>query len=393
MKHTGKLPDIPKTPGPEASRPLTPNLNSFHTLRQRALGSRSPLGAPASFINQQGGVEALFQGAAKGAAKRAKDVMERGEKLGINQAVRDAMGEIRRNMQNLNDTRHTARPGFNNTGDGSAAEAATTAAATALVAMEKRSQQLAGMLEESVASLRAISAAGLEDKAKSLETIEVAAAKVDFVKVHLEDPTLEVPTEVGEAEAGEAEAEVKADEVPAGKGTADGQASPPVLDAPVGETALPSQAKSPEIKSPEVKSPEIKASVARTIPVKKGSSSSQATPPLSAAVTSSEAADAPKQRPSAVPARSSIAQSSFSWMLEPDESTSGGGGGSASGTGNKTASAAASARSPTAATHRKRPSNGVSRERNAFLFGDEGTEAAGPLGKRDDLFSMEQLKR
>ena len=82
-------------------------------------------------------------------------------------------------------------------------------------------------------------------------------------------------------------------------------------------------------------------------------------------------------RPSApIPTRSTLAQSSFSWMLESDESVA--------------------SRTPPSAyktlptQQRKRLSNNASRERNAFLFGEATVEA---FQKADDIFGMEPIQK
>ncbi|KAK5990209.1 TBC1 domain family member 5 [Cladobotryum mycophilum] len=172
MKYTGKVPKVFKNP--EVDDPTSPHPGGLSSLRRRGLGMRSPLKSPTRFIHQQGGVETLFQG-----------VLEKGEKLGINQAVRDAMGEIRRNMQGLNDVRYSPIPPRDILSEERAAKA--------LAAMESRNKQLASFLDESVTNLKAVSMSDLEDKAKSLELIEIAAAKIQFVQILLQDPSMEVP--------------------------------------------------------------------------------------------------------------------------------------------------------------------------------------------------------
>ncbi|EAQ90925.1 hypothetical protein CHGG_02860 [Chaetomium globosum CBS 148.51] len=137
FKYTGKSPANTSVTSPTPSRVPTPSFQKFNSLRQRTLGARAPLSTSARILQQPGGVEALLQGA-------AKNMIERGEKLGINQAVRDAMGEFRRNVQGLQETRSTPNGG------------------------------------------RSL---------KHIEAVEIAAAKVQFVKACLEDPTLALPEE------------------------------------------------------------------------------------------------------------------------------------------------------------------------------------------------------
>lgn len=339
MKYTGKMPVISKSP--EGSRPTTPSFRSFNAFRQRGLGTRSP---PA-FLNQQGGVEALFQGAAKG----ARGMLERGEKLGINQAVRDAMGEIRRNMQGFNESRIAPRSPRQVLSD--------EGAATALAAMEQRNQQLATMLEETVTSLRDVSASNLDDKAKSLELIEIAAAKIQFVKIYLEDSTMEVPVMVSR------DVPMETDEKASTADSVEESKTEVVDDVKISDLNLdddqpakqkgqaPSQPESMDTSDASVVADPLKAGLG-TIP----------------------------ERPAAVPTRSTLAQSSFSWMLEPNEHSA--------------AQSRVASRSPPSGAHKKRPSNNASRERNAFLFGEVTAETEGrdPL-RNDEIFGMEPLRK
>lgn len=73
------------------SRSSTPS-DALTSPRQRLLKTRSPLTSAASFLQQQGGVGELFQGAARG-------LLDQGERLGINKAVRDAVEETKKNVR------------------------------------------------------------------------------------------------------------------------------------------------------------------------------------------------------------------------------------------------------------------------------------------------------
>lgn len=351
MKYTGKMPTT-STPS-DGSRPETPNFRGFNAFRQRGSATRSPLPSPSKFIQQQGGVEALLQGAAKG----AKGVLERGEKLGINQAVRDAVGEIRRNISEARYPSKSPRQVLSEEGP-----------ASGLAALERRNQQLAAMLEETVASLKEISAMNL-DKDKTSELIEVAAAKIQFVKIYLEDPSMEVP----------------------------------VLDSPVSEAQQQNSVLSDaaEISHTEPKSPRDeplvnnqKVDVETLKAAKEDATPEKAAIPLSsdlgtvdsgrdkAAPKPIAALSVPAVRPAApMPTRSSLAQSSFSWMLEPDESSS-------------SSQAPTATKKPATPQHQKKTSHSASREKNAFLFGEVTSEVEGrnPLGT-DEIFGLEPLRK
>lgn len=363
MKYTGKMPDPPSEP-----RPATPESKfTGLSLRSRAQGARSPLTSPARFITQRGGVEALFQGA-------AKNVIERGEKLGINQAVRDAMGEIRRNMQDLRVSSRGTTPitsrhdiftnGLLASPGGRGDERQTVAA------LVQRNKQLALLLGEAISGLQMLAGANFEgDPDKNLETVETAAAKAQFVKIYLEDSSLDLnfdlppPTEQAAApqvviddaepalpvavninEGTSSSLMIAEDEIMTDpEGAGEGASTPKVHSSPSMEGLVSSSPLSPSSKPPESLTP---------------------------------------HRPAPIPTRTTLAQSSFTHMLDaPDLSP-------------QTASVPGSA---TSSTHRstKRPSN-------AFLFGevvgleDPGVVASAQGAKpftSEDIFGLEPLRR
>lgn len=163
-----------------ASRPSTPS--GRLSPRQR-LPRQIP--SPARFLQQQGGVEALFQEAAKG-------VLERGERLGINQALRDAVGEVRKNMQGLQTPRsNSTRSRTSEGARWSLDEGRTIHPSKAdISAMNARNQQLSLMLDAAMADLRAVSVSKESDKEECVKAVDLAIAKVDFVKIYLEDSTM-----------------------------------------------------------------------------------------------------------------------------------------------------------------------------------------------------------
>jgi TBC1 domain family protein 5 len=351
-KYTDKAPTILKSPGGTA-RPTTPSFSRFNSFRQRGLGGKSPLNNPSRYLQQQGGVEALFQGAAKG----AKEVLERSEKLGINQAVRDAVGEIKRNVSNFSEARHVSQS--------PRAIMSQDSARQAFTALERRNKHLARMLDETVDSLKSLSGSSLGDKAKSHELIEVAAAKIQFVKIYLEDSSMDLPTNDPASETSQ-EVPTKGSEV----------LSPPIASAKDSATTETAPSDEANISNLNLSTPLVE--------VDKKTEQSQ---PSSPATTSNgeevKAARVlkPKSvtnpRPSApIPTRSTLAQSSFSWMLEPDQSS-------------PTSTPAIASKSPPV-QHKKRSSNNASRERNAFLFGEVATEQEGQRDS-DEIFGLEQL--
>lgn len=349
MKYTGKLPASSKSP--DGSRPTTPTFRGFNAFRQKSFGAKSPLPGTARFTNQQASVEALFQGAAKG----AKGVLERGEKLGINQAVRDAMGEIRRNMQAFNEARNASQSAQDMlSGD---------SIASTFAAIQERNRHLASMLDETVTSLKTLSASNLDNKTQSLDLIEVAAAKVQFVKIYLEDSTMELPIMVGtDVDEEPMDTDEKAESSTAGR-VPEAVASPTLPDV----TSLHLNESSAHFKKTEPASPNTQEAVVAP-------DDAMAVDPLGV--------DKAPTRPAAIPTRSTLAQSSFSWMLEPNEPAS-----------SSTSPKVSSSKSGPAG-HKKRPSNNASRDKNAFLFGEVTNDSDGrdPLSSRD-IFGMEPIKK
>jgi TBC1 domain family protein 5 len=300
-KYSGRAPSISATD----SRPATP-LEYSLSLKRSFARTKSPLPSPARFLHQQGGIEGLFQGARKG-------VFDRGERLGINQAVRDAVGEVKKNMQGLQASRNNStRRRTSDVTRWSLDEGKAIPASRASVsAINARNKQLARMLEQAMIDLRAASVSPDGDKETYTAAMDLAIAKVEFVKVYLEDSTMPLPEVLSHAE------------------------SPGVTPLPVHEESLQSTLlETPELPTPDSrphtppansKMKSLQASPISDIvpPTREHSTQdapSNATPSINLpADGDTESGSELSIRPKApVPTRSSIAQSSFSWMLEPD---------------------------------------------------------------------------
>ncbi|GAW11211.1 hypothetical protein ANO14919_005530 [Xylariales sp. No.14919] len=348
-KYTGRGPHPPNT-----SRPATPKLAATG-LRQKLAGARSPL-SPSRFRPPPSSVEALFQGA-------AKNVIEQGERLGINQAVRDAMVEIRRNVQEAKSSMRTSKDLFS--------EPRPNTAIQAVAVMDRRNRQLASMLGEPIAALGSLGTTSelSEDKQKELE---VAVAKLQFIKIYLEDSTLALPDEERTQDASTSPklTERKADFEPLSDAVAAIALNTPMMIDPPNATSD----ETPKLTSsaPERDSSKLDASAAE----KTG------TDPLGVE-TSSTVQTLQRPRPP-IPTRSTLAQSSFSWMLEPDVSFQGPTSGSVFG----------SASTPRPDTmHRKRPFANANRERTAFLFGEVPSDGEGNAIREEDIFGMEPIQK
>ncbi|KAI1180121.1 rab-GTPase-TBC domain-containing protein [Nemania sp. FL0916] len=378
MKYTGRAPS-----SSSSSRPTTPRASS--SLRRKFAGTRSPL-SPQRFRPPQGGVEALFQGA-------AKNVLEQGERLGINQAVRDAMVEIRRNVKEAKSSMKTSRDLFS--------EPRPNSAIRAVAAMDRRNHQLASMLDEPITTLTnlGITPESDEDKQRILqEALDVAVAKLQFIKVYLEDSTLALPDDEdpqdGPGPASPKPAERKVDsEPPSDAIAAMALNTPMVLDSPD-----PSGAQTPKPPAPSSLPGENKGKDKDTSKPS-GDADPEAmdtdTDPLGVGASGTAVQTLPRRPQPPIPTRSTLAQSSFSWMLEPDVSSHA----SASvpnlpSTSSSSTSVFGSSGpdSRSKSMHRKRPSANASRERTAFLFGEVPSDANGNAIREEDIFGLEPIR-
>jgi TBC1 domain family protein 5 len=176
------------------------------TPSDRSSRARNSLGSPRNFLPQQGaGIEALIQGA-------AKNVMDRGSQWGVGKALRDAVGEVRKNVEAIQSSGSPGQTTPRSGGREFRKPAQITTGATGtrpglerlqssnamkkIESLERRSRNLAKMLETAVAELwdhqKERSEDGKENK-EAVEALSLAIAKVQFVQVYLEDSSIPLP--------------------------------------------------------------------------------------------------------------------------------------------------------------------------------------------------------
>lgn len=288
-QHTGRTPRRVST---TVERPSTPK-NIREQSASRSPRFPSPFGSPAS-----GTLESVFQDVARGMLTRG------------GQAVRDAMGEVRRNVHTLQTGRSSplarSLPGTSAVGHRTKkSDAPSTIAANVLRrinALEERNKQLAKMLEAAVSDLWEYQKSSTErEKATpedSLESLNVAIAKVQFVQVYLSDTSLMLPPENTQA---------------LGRQRSESQDSTP----PASDAENYQESKQKEEAPPDAdKLGPTSRSNAGTLELDNSKDPFVTVSPPSSAVSalSQEILAAPK--PSLSPShRPSLAQSSFSYML------------------------------------------------------------------------------
>lgn len=158
-------------PGRATPRPLTaqkPLDAARHTFPR--------VKSPAQLIQESGGLEALLQDAAKG-------VYTRGEKWGVNKALRDAVSEVKKNVQDWQTPRLPPKHG----------QPADLIAK--IEALEQRNRSLARTLEDAVTDLweqqRVV--AKKETEETTARSMTMAIAKVQLVQVYLDNSSVPLP--------------------------------------------------------------------------------------------------------------------------------------------------------------------------------------------------------
>lgn len=276
--------------------------------------TRRSIGSPRSFVGQQGaGLEAMLQGA-------AKNVMERGSQWGVGKAIREAVGEVKKNVEAYQSAASSgqstpraggrefrkpahlgptasARPGLDRT--------PSATAIRKVEALERRSRNLAKMLETAVGELWELHRQQAEEQDKkddnaagkqSLEALSLAIAKVQFVQVYLEDSSIPLPEESTEQAASTKAAETLALPPPQSPAPERTSSAPPVTVKPPSELTtvdIPSGATSPT-PSLQPTSPPVAVKPAQLQP---------------------SSTLSPRSRPH-------LTSSNFSWMLGEDSASS-----------------------------------------------------------------------
>jgi TBC1 domain family protein 5 len=198
-----RAPFIEETPPQIHLPPPSPSFGSSRT--------RNGLASPKNFITQQsGGIEGLIQNAAKG-------VLDRGSQWGVGKAIRDAVGEVKKNVEAYQtgaasppvSGQSTPRAGgreyrkpariASDAGVRPSLDRTLSANVVRRVeGLEKRNKGLAKMLESAVGELweyHRQRSENAKENQDALEMLSLAIAKVQFVQVYLEDSSIPLPVD------------------------------------------------------------------------------------------------------------------------------------------------------------------------------------------------------
>jgi TBC1 domain family protein 5 len=270
------------------------------------------------------------------------------------------------------------------------------------------------MLDESVTNLKLLATSGFEgEKEKHVEMVEVAAARIQLVRDCLGDPSLVLPDEELPAlntltistGAETSSPTVALDTTPVVMSSSAVEETRTALSSPdSGKGASP-----PELppNAPQIEQVIDEADDKMDTDLQEDLHEEDTLPPLKSEISDSPPPpittvlpDTPplppqiEKRPNGpIPTRSTLAQSSFAWMLEPDTTSSSLRRPSTS----SSSSTILSGRPPSSSGgstsgHKKRYN--PSRERNAFLFGEVTADGAGDGSfSADHIFGLQPIRK
>lgn len=347
LKHSGKSPASRRK-----SEKSSTNQTKLKTLDSADRGggtskTRNQIESPVRFIRKQG-IDVLLQDAAKA-------VYQQGEKWGVNKAVREAMDEMKRNMQGLQSTSSSPRRSTDSVrwslDEGRHVSDPSTTTSKPLELLEQRNRDLAKILEGALKEMDSLMSNLNENKEAEEDRLATALkhvmTRIGAVKECLEDSRLPMPTieEVGQKSVDDNES--RAVISPDKRRLSDSHRVSKLVDSTLGlEIETPSKDVSPTKKG------ESGTSTATDAP--RISSPTNKVSPSSSSLKGS---------------RPALAESSFAWMLGESDLRS-----------------SFVASFPTPATERRHSRHG----KTGFLFGNSMSErSASPEdGGRGDSLSL-----
>ena len=150
----------------------------------------SPAASPARFASSQKQLETIFQQVSGG-------IQSRTEGWNVSKAVRGAVGEVKRNMNNFQPThsRQSSRdiisPGSGTSKQGVAADMQRLQ--RRLSDLDARNKAMAKMLDTALEELRSSRTSKSEEATGGEEAFNIALAKIQFVSVYMSDSEIPIP--------------------------------------------------------------------------------------------------------------------------------------------------------------------------------------------------------
>ena len=312
--YSGKTPTNEKSPSQRPGTQAGKRSRAVsHSLVPKSL---SPNLSPAKFIQEQGGIEAIVRGAAKGAYARS-------EQWGVNRAFRGAM----QNLQSAGLSPQRAAEGSRWSLDaGKDAGPETREIGTKLEKLQNRNLLLANLVGKAMDDLwtqqRRISSkkeAGDEKKEDETDNVSLAIAKLQFIQVYLENPSMPLTAEdetvppaatTAATTTSSTQLRVRSSELP------ETEQGPPRTEKSSGKGPSPPDSPTHKPISRPPTKPRIKSPTLDTVSRKNPQVTLTAPPPPPSPSSTSPHSSNPRA-PSTLPLpRPSITQSSFSWILD-----------------------------------------------------------------------------
>jgi TBC1 domain family member 5 len=196
QRYSGRKPKVQSSERPRLSLDETPTRRGSRTPQYRP----SPSASPARFSGPQRQLESLFSDVSGG-------IKSRTEGWNVSKAVRGAVGEMRRNMSNLQaQAAHSRQLSVDihapTSGDRAVSGSETRRLEQRIKDLEGRNRALAKMLDGALDSLRASQNPGSDSAEKAEETFNISLAKIQFVSVYLSDPEIPIPPDHGKNRQG-----------------------------------------------------------------------------------------------------------------------------------------------------------------------------------------------
>lgn len=176
--YTGRRPKQTETPASRSSS----GVRTTRTAQHR----HSPSDSPGRLASSQKQLEGLFQEVTGGLQRRT-------EGWNVSKAVRSAVGEVRRNMNNYQTSQ--ARQPITDALTTDKAQETRQTLQQRLEDLQERNALLAKMLEDAVRSLRSVKLTSKEDADEAEHNLNISLAKIQFVSVYLSDPEIPIPKE------------------------------------------------------------------------------------------------------------------------------------------------------------------------------------------------------
>jgi len=187
-KYSNRSPPIVRVTSSLSEAADSESHNAQYSTPHRAF---SPFTTRSRILQDSGGLEAVLQDAARG-------VYSRGERWGVNKAVRDAVGEVRKNVQTLQTRSGTPLASGRAITEPTQHESSVLDSSADLLLrlneLETRNRALAKMLQSATHDLwKQQDDVSADDEKTKL--FNMAVASVQLVQVYLEDSSLQLPVE------------------------------------------------------------------------------------------------------------------------------------------------------------------------------------------------------